>query len=145
MHNVLVLYAPDTEGARRAVARLTAAFDASLFTVTARPAGTSHIPNIAAADIVLFATESGSSKGLHPDWDELVRAFSGVNLAARMGAIISLGEGAGASGMRRALRDTEMTLLGEEPVLSKVSDADLRRWVGELTARFKEFCDARGL
>lgn len=145
MHNVLVLYAPDTEGARRAVARVTDAFDASRFAVTARSAGASHIPHIAAADLVLFATEAGAAAGLPADWTELVRALAGVNLAARMGGILSLGRTKDAAGLRTALRDTDMSLFPEEPVLGKASEAELRAWVDALCLRFREFRDARGL
>lgn len=145
MHNVLVLYAPDAEDARRAAARVAAAFDAARFAVTALPARASHIPQIAAADLVVFATPAGASRGLPADWDELVRAFCGVNLASRMGGILSLGASGDAAGIRRALKDTDMTLLPEEPALGKMSDADLRRWVGDLCGRFQEFCGERGL
>jgi hypothetical protein len=145
MHNVLVLYAPDGEAARSAAARVSDAFDGSRFTVTARPAGTSHIPNLAAADLVVFATEAGASQGLPSDWNELVRAFAGVNLAAKVGGILSLGKTGDAAGIRKALRDTEITLLADEPALEKLSDADLRLWVGALCGRFREFLDARGL
>ena len=145
MHNVLVLYAPDTEEARREVARVTAAFDATRFAATARPAGAAHIPDIAASDIVLFVTATGTPRGLPSDWNELVRALSGVNLASRMGGILSLGAARNGAGIREALRETDMSLFAEEPVLKDATEADLRRWTGDLCRSFKEFCDARGL
>jgi hypothetical protein len=135
MQQVFVTYAPDTADARRIADEVKAAFEGPEAVVAVKPASQSSILDIEPADLVLFGV-GRTDADIPSDYAELVRVFSGCNLAGKAAAFFPLGASRASAALRRALKPTEISILEEEPGAGeKAGRSDLRDW----TLVVKEF------
>jgi hypothetical protein len=141
MRRVLVLWAPDTADTRRVAEAVRKAFEQANCAATALPALEATIAHIAAAELLVIGAQKAVGVEAHPDFTELLRAFRGVNLAGRAAGLFAIGPEKSSACLRRALNDTEIAMLEDEPCFSdsKVgSSPELGEWARRLIALREE-------
>ena len=82
MYRLTILYAPEDEEYAGPAKQLGDAFSELGLDVVVKAAKNAGIPDILAADIVIFGS-SVFKPYLHPHFAEMVRAFKGINLAGK--------------------------------------------------------------
>lgn len=146
MHNLFITYAPDTIETRRVVDQVCGAFDATAFAVSAKSASESLVPDLANADLIVFGLRKAGGGEVPADFSELVRSLKGANLAGRAAAFFSVGSEKASARLRKALRDTDVSLSEEDPVFSdqkSVQHGGIAEWAQKVTAFFADVRRAR--
>jgi flavodoxin len=146
MHNFFIAYAPDFPENRRLAEEIAAAMEAGLFTASCKPAREATIVDIALADFVLFGTQKTGASELSADFDELIRVFKGANLAGKAACLFSFGTEKPSGRLRKAVKETDISLLEEEPVFGDRGasrSGDVKELARRLTAFFQELVNAR--
>lgn len=146
MHNLLIAYAPDSPENRRMAEEIAASMDAGVFTASLKPAREATIVDVALADVILFGTQKTGASELPSDFEELLRVFKGANLAGKAGCLFSFGTEKPSARLRKAVRETDMALLEEEPVFGDRGasrSAEVKELAGKLAAFFQELVNAR--
>jgi len=141
MRNALIVWAPDNAGTRRAAEAVRAAFDEAGLKVRARKASEASIVDIAAAELVVFATGKEPSAEVPPDYAELLRVFKGVTLAGRTAALFSVGSESATARLREALKDAEIHQVEEDPVFRETAGShasEIADWARGLAARVED-------
>jgi flavodoxin len=141
MHNLFIAYAPDTNDTRRIVDQVRGAFDATAFTVTVKNAADSLLPDLAGADLLVFGLQKAEGGEIPADFSELVRSLKGANLAGRVASIFSVGSEKASARLRKALRDTDVSVSDEDPVFGgqkSARQADVAEWARKVTAFFED-------
>ena len=136
MFRVSVLYATGDSGVRDGAGRIAEAVQASRFAVRCQAVADSTVADLSSSDLIVFVT-SGAELG--SEFDDLARAFSGINLAGRMVAIAHLDGAAAAARLRGLLDDTD-ALLGETAALAKSLDG----WIDRTVQAFDDLMRSRG-
>lgn len=146
MHNVFITYAPDTPDAKKIVDQVRAAFDATAFTVSAKSAAQSLVPDLANADIIVFGLQKTGGGDMPAELTELARSLKGANLAGRAAAFFSFGLEKATARLRKVLRDTDVSLSEEDPVFGDqrtARQADLAEWARKVESFFADVRRAR--
>ena len=137
MFSVLITWAPDTTENRRVVDAVRAAFDDLKLDTKVEKAAECSIAHLATADIVVIGIQKWGTAEVHPDFSELVRVFKGVTLAGRTAGIFSIGTERASARMRKALKDTEISLLEDDPVFADQKTGkspEIADWAKKLAA-----------
>jgi flavodoxin len=137
MIQLLILYAPEQSALKKCAESLQKAFDKKIFRTIVRSAAKSHLPDIASAQAVILGCRAQDGAPVHADFAEMVRSFSGVNLAGRCAGFFGEKGSATAGEFASALADSDIVIYGEPLVLDeKGFDAQkMKRW----TAQFSTF------
>jgi flavodoxin len=146
MHNLFITYAPDTTETRKVVEQVRGAFDATAFTVSAKSAAQSLVPDLANADVLVFGLQKTGGGEMPAEFSELARSLKGANLAGRAAAFFSFGSEKATARLRKALRDTDASLSEEDPVFGDqraARQADIAEWARKVTAFFADVRRAR--
>lgn len=146
MHNVLVLWAPDTPENRRVVDAVTAAFSDAKLLPLVKKATDATAADLTAADIVVFGAQKPGNADISPDYNECIRFFRGITLAGRTAGFFSMGSEKAAARLRKALKDTEITQSDEDPLFSDHSHGkspEMSDWVRKLLGAHQEIHNAR--
>jgi hypothetical protein len=147
MHTLLITFAPDSPESRSLVEDIRTALDPGVFRASTKPARETTIVDIALANVVLFGAQRAGASEIPADYDELLRVFTGANLAGKAGALFSAGGDRPSARLRKVLRDTDITLLDEDPVFSADSAArqgEIAAWAGKLSALARGTRNAAG-
>ena len=146
MHNVLILWAPDTPENHRVVDAVKGAFsDAKLLPKAIRAADVTA-PDLTAAEIVVFGAQKPGNADIPPDFNECMRFFKGITLAGRTAGFFSMGSEKTAVRLRKALKDTEITQSEEEPLFADQKQGkspEMSDWVTRLVGMHQEAKNAR--
>jgi flavodoxin len=146
MHSVLILWAPDSAENRRVVEAVTGAFDAAMLAPLAKKVTEASIADITAAEIVVLGAQKTNSSDLPSEYAECLRVFKGVTLAGRTAGLFSMGSEKATGRLRKALRDTEISTLEEDPLFSDPkadTPVEIAAWVKKLVAFHQESKNAR--
>jgi hypothetical protein len=147
MHSVFITYAPDSADARRTVDQVRAAFDPAVFSVSAKPVAATAMPDLAGADLVVFGLQKAQGGDAPADYAELLRSLKGANLGGRAAGIFSLGADKASAKLRKVLRDTDITLLDDEPALpadqKPFPPAEIEAWARKLSSSLLDMRRAR--
>jgi hypothetical protein len=146
MHSVLILWAPDTAENRKVVDAVSSVFDDAKVAFLARKVSEATIADLTTAEIIVFGTQKMSNGDLPPDYSECVRVFKGMTLAGRTAAFFSIGTERASARLRKALKDTEITQVEEEPVFSEQKpgkSSEMSDWVRKLVGFHQELQHAR--
>jgi hypothetical protein len=141
MLNLIISYAPDGIENRKIVDEVRGAFETAGCRTVVKKAADTSITDLAAADIMLFGLQKPAIAELHPDFNELVRIFKGVNLAGKTVGFFSFNAEKASARLRRALLDSDPSSFDEEPALGDGDSerhADLQGWVVRVTAFHQE-------
>ena len=146
MHSVLILWAPDTAENRKIVDAVSSAFDDAKVTFLARKATETTIADLTAAQIIVFGTQKMSNGDLPADYAECVRVFKGMTLAGRTAGFFSIGTERASARLRKALKDTEITQIDDDPVFSDQKSGksqEMTEWVRKLVGFHQELQHVR--
>jgi flavodoxin len=145
MHSVLILWAPDSAENRRVIEAVTGAFNAAMLAPLAKKVIEASITDITASEIVVLGTQKTNSSDIPPDYSEFLRVFKGVTLAGRTAGLFSMGSEKSTGRLRKALKDTEISTLEEDPLFADPKSAaptEIAAWVKKLVAFHQEFKNA---
>ena len=139
MYRLAILCAVETEGTRKAIQTLTEEFSSHEIEVRFRESQEARVPDILAVDLLVLGSQDSSS--LHPDFAEIRRALSGMNLAGRMAGLLDFGNGS-TEEFRKALKDTDIDIFKEELELTDNHDnAVIRGWATRMVKAFQELAE----
>jgi flavodoxin len=129
------------------VDQVRAAFDPAAFSVSVKPAAATAMPDLAGADLVVFGLQKAQGGDAPVDYAELLRSLKGVNLGGRAAAIFSLGADKASAKLRKVLRDTDITLLDDEPALPSdqkpALQPEIEAWARKLASSLLDLRSAR--
>ena len=137
MRQVSIIYAPG-DGAVAALAEeLARTFDPGEFQVRLKRADEAHMPDLAAAEVILLGSQPEGRSAVHSGFAEIVRALRGINLAGRAAGIFVVGSRKTAEALRKALKDTDIEVAAED-LLLEPGDGHrhgerARQWVRSVT------------
>jgi hypothetical protein len=146
MHNVLILWAPDTPENRKVVDAVTAAFSNAKLSPSVKRAADATAADLTAAEIVVFGAQKPGNADISPDYNECIRFFRGITLAGRTAGFFSMGSEKASARLRKALKDTEITQSDEEPLYTDHKQGmspEMSDWVRRLVGIYKEIQNAR--
>ena len=141
MHSVLILWAPDSAENRRVIEAVTGAFNAAMLAPLAKKVIEASITDITASEIVVLGTQKTNSSDIPPDYSEFLRVFKGVTLAGRTAGLFSMGSEKSTGRLRKALKDTEISTMEEDPLFSDPKSGaapEIAAWVKKLVAFHQE-------
>jgi flavodoxin len=146
MHSVLILWAPDTAENRKVVDAVSSVFDDAKVTFLTRKVSEATIADLTTAEIIIFGTQKTSNGDLPSEYFECVRIFKGMTLAGRTAAFFSMGTERASARLRKALKDTEIAQVEEDPVFSDQKpgkSSEMNEWVRKLVAFHQELQHVR--
>ena len=137
METVVIIFASDSPEAKAQAEELHAALDPGRTAAMLVEGSRSSFTNLAAADIVVL----GGSKtaDIPPEFSEIVRASKGANLAGKTAAFFSPGPEKTSAKLRKALRDSDISMFDDELVQRDSNRGAVRAW----TERLLEFHRAK--
>ena len=121
MHRIAILCALGTDQARKAIKSLEDELTAQGFDVRFRESHEAEVTDILSVDLLILGSQGGAT--LHPDFEEIRRALTGMNLAGRLAGLVDFGGGSPAA-FRDALKDTDIEIFEEE--LDLTGDPDVK-------------------
>ena len=134
MHNVLILWAPDTAENRRVVEAVAGALSDLKIVPLSKKVSDATVADVTRADIVVFGTQKGPSD-LPPEFNDCIRYFKGITLAGRTAGLFSMGSEKSTARLRKALKDTEISQLEDDPLFNDQKtgkSAEIADWVKRL-------------
>jgi hypothetical protein len=140
MYRLTILYAPEDEEYAVPAKQLGDVFTKLNLDVVVKAAKDAAIPDILAADIVVFGSSVTQRSSLHPHFAEMLRAFEGINLAGKLSGFLSYGSNNAPVLFRKALRDTDISEFNRDLIVNSrgVDTADLESWAKGLYEKFRE-------
>jgi flavodoxin len=144
MNRVIILYAPDIPELKQASDRLKKAFAAEDFHAETKPSKYSSIQDLAASDIILAGFRD-AKKCTHPDFAEISRALSGINLAGRIAGAFAVDTDGIMNQFKKTFGDSDVTI-HDEALSVDNRDGDVKQmnlWVKNIIAKYKEGLNAR--
>lgn len=148
MYNVAIIYAPHEGDLKRLAEIIRNSFNSKSFKVTIKSASQAGIPDIAGAEILILAGNSSGSSPVHSDFSEILRALNGVNLAGRLVGFCAVNTPDTLKAFQEVLNDSEV-VIGPELLLSakskKERKAEIKKWIKELSGKFKEMTAKYGI
>jgi hypothetical protein len=142
MYHCVIIFAPEDKALRDVLKNIQSLFSKNLFTFSAVPAADALISDIAVAEFVIFASKKDSKKSIHPDFSELIRTFSGVNLSGRLSAFIGEKNSTTLNEFQNALKDTGISYFNDPLYIEDGIEAkskSLITWIKKAESTFKEF------
>ncbi len=146
MHNLLIAYSPDSPENKKLVEEIAASMDAGMFTAAVKPAREATIVDLACADLMVFGVQRVGASELPADFDELLRVGKGANLAGKSACLFSFGTEKPSPRLRKALRETDIALLEEEPAFGDRGasrSAEVKEFARKAAAFFQDLVHAR--
>jgi hypothetical protein len=131
MFRAAVIYAPADAPMQGLAERVAAALDHRRFAVALKPAAQAAIPDLAACDLLLIGAAPQGRAAVHPDFAELLRALTGVNLAGRVAGLFTPAGEASLQAIRKALKDTDIRLEPQNLFLAEESKGagQVAKWI----------------
>ncbi len=143
MYSVLILWAPDTADNRRIIDAVSRAFNDLKTSPAAKRVSDITVADMTASDIVLFGVEKAGAAELPPDFAECLRVFKGISLAGRTAGFFSMGAEKATARLRRALKETEITLRDDDPLFSDGRLNEVSEWARKLLTGHREMKNGR--
>lgn len=146
MYKVLILWAPDTAENQAVVSALTHALESENTRTVARKAAEATIADINGSDLIVFGAGRTGSDEVPADYADFLRIFKGITLPGRTAGFFSLGSEKATARLRKALKDTEIVQIDEDPVFNgqtQDSPAAISQWARKLLGFHQEMRNAR--
>ena len=140
MTRTVIIYAPDEEALRNPVEEMTDHLETNKHHVIVKTAKETHMPDLAAANIVLLGSKPSGSTPLHPEFKEIVRALKGINLAGRTAGLFSCGEEGSIAAFQKALEDCNIDVCNHELHLreGKTDSGRIIEWLDQIISCYKD-------
>jgi len=114
------------------------------FQVSRKNAAETTIPMVNAADILIFGIHGTQ---LPPEFSEINRAFTGINLAGRTGALFVDASESAAGSLKEMLKDTDINLSSQvfycRRESSTVNSSALTKWVQTILKTYRDMIHER--
>ena len=147
MFNVAIIYAPEDEDIHEFAQQIHSEFKKSDFKATLKKANKASIPDIAAADIVVFGSKEQKKYPIHNDFSQLIRSFSGVNLAGRAAAFFILENSDTLAEFKKVLNDSDIQFFNPPLYIKKekqkANAKAISQWVKKIYKSYKELMRGR--
>jgi len=144
MNRVIILYAPDTPELAQAADKIKRALASEDFTVEIKTSKQCSIQDLAANDLVIAGFRD-AKKWPHPDFAEINRALSGINLAGRIAGVFGMDTDGMIENFRKSFNDSDITIFDDAlTVGNREQDIKLMSaWLKNFVALYKEGLHAR--
>jgi flavodoxin len=146
MYNVVVLWAPDSADNRRIVEMVARALEQRKVALRMKNASEATIADLTAADIVVFGAQKVPAGDAPVEYADLLRIFRGITLAGRTAGFFSMGTDKATVRLRKALKETEITQLEDDPLFSDQKQGappSVTEWAQKLIGAHQEMQNAR--
>jgi flavodoxin len=146
MYNVVVLWAPDSADNRRIVEMVARALEQTKVALRMKNASEATIADLTAADIVVFGAQKVTTGDAPAEYTDLLRIFRGISLAGRTAGFFSMGTDKATVRLRKALRETEVALLEDDPLFTDPKAGvppSVTEWAQRLIGVHQEMQNAR--
>jgi flavodoxin len=146
MHNVLILWAPDTAENRRVVEAVAGAFSDAKLAPLAKKVTDATVADVTGAEIIVFGAQKTGMTDLPSEFNECVRYFKGISLAGRTAGLFSMGTEKVTARLRKALKDTEISQFEDDPLFTDQKAGrypEVTEWVKKLIGLHQELQNAR--
>lgn len=144
MYHIGVIYIPCDIEKQRVIDIIKRAIDLKKFDIRVKLAADAAMPDIAASDIIIFASDSSSGNSINKDYSEIVRALKGINLSGRVAGIISFDTDDTAEAWQNVLECTGITCHGESLVVTDAIDENnVRKWLQSLIREYEVIVNGR--
>jgi len=139
MCKVVILYAPDEKFINETANNIATVFNKGKCHTTVKSANQTKIPDITASDIIIFGPNTKEKKTVHPDYKEIIRAFTGINLAGRIAGFFTFGGNESINSFKEILHDTDISLYEPNFLIENNNDPDiLMKWVKNIITQYKD-------
>ena len=140
MYRLVILYAPDTSDLSGPLAALGRSLERPDVEVNVKAASQALFPDVLAADMALFCSGDCKEHSAHPDFSEMVRAFTGVNFAGKFAGLISFKGNQSPHLFRQSLKDTGIEVHTEDLDLDgdQAERKTLQNWADRFYQAFKD-------
>ena len=118
MYKVLILWAPDNAENQALVNTVAHSFEGGTASAVARKAAEATIADINCSDLIVFGAGKTAGDEAPADYADLIRIFKGITFAGRTAGFFSLGSEKATARLRKALRDTEIAQIEDDPVFN---------------------------
>ncbi len=144
MYHIGVIYVPCDIEKQRVIDIIRRATDSKKYDIRVKMAADAAMPDIAASDIIIFASDSSSDNPINKDYSGIVRALKGINLSGRVAGIISFGTDDTVKAWQNVLEYTGITCHGESLVITDTIDEDnIRKWLKSLIRKYEVIVNGR--
>ena len=144
MYHIGIIYVPCDIEKQRAIDIIKRAIDLKKYDIRVKLAADAAMPDIAASDIIIFASDSSSSNPINEDYSEIVRALKGINLSGRLAGIISFGTDDTAETWQNVLKCTGITCYEESLIITDTIDENnIRKWLKSLIRKYEVIVNGR--
>ena len=137
---VFIAYSPGKGEIADLANRIAEKCEAASVSVSIKAAGEATVPEINAADILVFGAEEEGAVLQEGGFRDFFRAFTGINFAGKRGALFSYSMQTAVDGLKEMLKDTELSLPSPGLIYTKngksVNDKKVDKWINQtLTTR----------
>ncbi|MBN2738911.1 MAG: hypothetical protein JXR70_18160 [Spirochaetales bacterium] len=145
MKNVLILYAPQNESFKTVYLKLESFFSKSQYRVKILSAKEASIPDLSAADIIIFGSGKNKTKAIHSDYNEIVRSAQGINLAGRVAGFLSFNANDIFNIFKAKFKDSDIAIFPEtlEIDVDIFDEKTLSKWTDAFIKFYKEYENGR--
>ena len=146
MYNVVVLWAPDSADNRRIVEMVARALEQTKVALRLKIASEATVADLTAADILVLGVQKVPAGDAPQEFADLLRIFRGITLAGRTAGFFSMGTDRATQRLRKALRDTEVSQLDDDPLFTDQkpgAQPSVTDWAQKLVGAHQEMQHAR--
>jgi flavodoxin len=132
---VIVVFSPQEGDLKTLAETIAHKYEETNCSVVLKSAEQVSIPEINAADILVFGTEEEGTALLSGGYREIARAFSGINLAGKIGAFFSYSRGESIQNLREMVKDTDLELISSDLIFlqngKSIKDKKIDKWINQ--------------
>jgi flavodoxin len=146
MHNVLILWAPDTAENRRVVDIVAGALSEAKLAPLVKKVTEATVADVTSSEIIIFGAQKVGAHDVPPEFNECIRYFKGITLAGRTAGFFSMGAEMATARLRKALKDTEINQCEDDPLFTDQKGGkspEITEWVKKLIGLHQELQHAR--
>ncbi len=146
MYRAAIVFAPAEGPVRRLAGRLEEQLAKDSFKVTVKEASRAHMPDLAAADLILLGAAAEGREAIPADFTEIVRALAGISLAGRVVGVFALNSEPTLEAFRQALKDCELKLSDGNFInlgSAEPQPSQLQGWTDSLIGELEEAARGR--
>lgn len=130
---VIVVYSPETGDIKSLAEKIGHEYKEAGCIVTIKPAVKVTIPEINAAQLLVFGSEEEGASFPDGGFKEIVRTFTGINLVQKNGVLFSYSKQTAIDGLKAMVKDTGLKLHVSDFIYSMngktAKDKKLEKWI----------------
>lgn len=139
MYHVGILYAPYDNLYKSIIDIICSSIDSSKYDIRVKKAADAAMPDIAASEIIIFASSGSDKTPVHEDFKEIIRALKGINLSGRLAGIVEFNKDKSRYFLEDILQNTGAACY--EDILNigkgKVEKHKIENWIKSLLQKYE--------